>query len=149
MLMALAAAWRGYRAHVVQSRWVEAEAQIRKCSLEEYHPFAREGGGVVYSLECRLAFVMGSRPYESDFRTISDRSLAMRGRISEWIADNPPGTTLILRVNPSDPHEVRVESDLPIRQFPTANDALASTVLFGILGLLLIAVGRTLVRRQR
>ena len=148
MLMALVAAWRGYHAYVVQSRWVQAEAQIRKCSLEEYHPFAREGGGVVYSLECRLAFALGSRWYESDLRTISDRSLAMRGRISEWIADNPPGTALILRVNPSAPRELVVESALPIRQFSTATDALASTVLFGVLGILLIAVGRTLVRRQ-
>lgn len=148
MLLALAAAWRGYRAYVVKSRWLETAAQIRKCSLEEYHPFAREGGGVVYSLECRLAFAMGSRRYESDVRTISDRSLAMRGRISEWIADNPPGTTLILRVNPSAPQELVVESALPIRQFSTANDALVSSVLFGIPGILFIAVGRVLVRRR-
>ncbi|HLK49612.1 MAG TPA: DUF3592 domain-containing protein [Bryobacteraceae bacterium] len=138
----LAAVWRGYRSHVVDTRWVEVLARIRTCSLDEYHPFAREGGGVVYSLHCRLQYETSSHPYETDLRTISDRSPVMRERIREWAARSRPGTFLRTRVNPADPKELVVEDALPIRQFPTARDAWVTMLIFGMPGLLLIAIGR-------
>lgn len=77
-----------------------------------------------------MAYAIDLRRYESDLRTISHRSRVMRDRISEWVEANPPGTMLMLRVNPSNPQEIVVES--------------ASVVLFGASGLLLIVVGRVL-----
>ncbi len=113
-LMLIAAGWRGYRTHIINTRWIETRAQIQKCSLDVYHPFTRDGGAVVYSLFCRLAYEFASHPYEYRLRTTSNRSKAVRSSINDWIAGHGPGTTLNIRVNPSDPKQVAVERELPI-----------------------------------
>lgn len=143
-VMLIAAAWRAYRTHIVNTRWIETSARIQKCSLHVYHPFVRDGGGIVYSLSCRLAYEFASRSYEYRLRTTSDRSEAVRSSIDEWIAEHGPGTTLIIRVNPSDPGQVSVEGGLPIHQFNTAKEALITAIAFGLPGLLFIPIGRKL-----
>lgn len=146
-VMLLAAGLRAWRDHVVASRWVEAQAQVRKCALGVYYPFARDGGGITYSLRCHVVYDLDSRHYESDFRTISTRSLETRSRIDEWIAENGPGTALPVRINPSAPGELEVQTDLPLRQFATTRDHLLTTLVFAAPGFLLLAIGRKLVRR--
>jgi hypothetical protein len=140
-VMLIAAGWRAYRTHIVNTRWIETTAQVQKCSLDVYHPFTRDGGGVVYSLFCRLAYEFASRQYEHRLRTTSDRSEAVRSSILDWIPQHRPGTTLTIRVNPSDPNEVAVESELPIHQFNTAREALLTAIVFGVPGLLFIPIG--------
>lgn len=145
-VMLLAAGWRAYRAYLVQTRWIEIQARIKTCAVDVDHPFARDGGGTRYSLACRLQYDAGFGAYESDLRTISDPTLDMRDRIAEWIGQNPPGTALKVRVNPSSPAELVVRDPLPIQQFLTARDAWMTTLIAGIPGLLLIAIGRKLRR---
>jgi hypothetical protein len=143
-LMLIAAGWRAYRTHIVNRGWIETPAQVQKCSLDIYHPFTRDGGGVVYSLFCRLAYEFASRHYESRLRTTSDRSEAVRSSIEDWIPQHGPGTALIIRVNPSDPNEIAVQSELPIHQFNTAREAFLTAIIFGFPGLLFIPIGRKL-----
>jgi Protein of unknown function (DUF3592) len=143
-LMLIAAAWRTYRTHIVNTRWVETPAQVQKCSLRLYHPSTRGGGGVVYSLFCRLSYEFASRDYEFRLWTTSDRSEAVRSSVLHWIPQHRPGTALIVRVNPSNPNEISVESELPIHQFNTAREALLSAIVFGFPGLLFIPIGRKL-----
>jgi len=149
VLMAAAAVWRAYRAFDVESRWTEAPARIEKCSLNEYHPFARDGGGTTVSLHCRLGFAFGARQAEYDLRTRSDRSLQTRADIRNWIVNNPPGTTLAVRVNPSDPNDLVVETELPVRQFGTPREAWLTALAFGGAGALLFMAGRKLARSGR
>jgi hypothetical protein len=143
-LMLMAAGWRAYRTHVVNTRWIKTSARIQKCSLDVYHPFVRDGGGVVYSLFCRLTYEFASHPYEYRLRTTSDRSEAVRSSIDDWIAGHRPGTAVTIRVNPSDPNHVAVESELPIHQFNTTRVALVTAIAFGFPGLLFIPIGRKL-----
>ena len=143
-IMLTAAGWREYREHMVNSRWVETPAQVQKCSLDIYHPFRRDGGGVVYSLRCRLRVEAAGRPYDYALRTTSEPSEASRERMEEWVAQNKPGTMLLTRVNPSDPNELRVVSVLPVRQTETAKDGLVTALAFGALGLLFVAIARQL-----
>ena len=97
---------------------------------------------MVYSLHCRLAYEVASRRYESDLRTVSSYSTETRDAISDWIAASPPGTVLMARMNPSSPQELVVDSPLPARQYATAWDAWITAAIFGIPGLLLVAMGR-------
>jgi Protein of unknown function (DUF3592) len=148
-LMLLTAGWRAYRTHNVESRWIETPAHIKKCSLGVYHPFVRDGGGVLFSLRCRLGYEFASRPYEYAHHTTGDRSPSMHSSIKAWITHNPPGTILIVKVNPSNPKELVVKSDLPIHQFRSAREALLTATVFAAPGLLLIAIGHKLARRGR
>jgi hypothetical protein len=140
--MLAAAGWRAYWEHEVSSRWVETPAQIQRCSLDTYHPFSRDGGGVVYSLRCRLLIEAAGGSYDYDLRTTSERSEASRERIEEWVAQNKAGTMLSTRINPSDPKDIRVASQLPVLQTSTAKNGLVTALAFGVAALLFLAVAR-------
>lgn len=147
-LLMPAAGWRAYRSHVIGSRWLETPAQISKCSLDVDHPFSRDGGGTVYSLRCRLSYVYQSRQVETIVNTSSDRSVEIASQIQNWVSRHPPGARLGIRVNPSNPQEVAVASELPIHQFNTAREgATGAAISAGIAGLL-IATGRALAARD-
>src|SRR5579871_1255779 len=90
----LDAGWRAWKAHG-QARWIETPARIRQCSLDVDYPFARDGGGVVYLLRCRLSYQFAARPYEFDLHTRSNRSARSRSTIDTWIGQNGPGTVLL------------------------------------------------------
>jgi len=146
LVMALTGLWRAYRGYTVESHWTETSARIEKCLLSVYHPFERNGGGTTYSLGCQLSFDYGLHHVEYRLHTRSDRSPAARTAIRNWIRENPPGTTLAVRVNPSNPNDVAVESDLPLRQYGTPRDAGLTALVFGAPGLALFAIGRKLAR---
>jgi hypothetical protein len=143
-LMLLDAGWRAYRTRIVESQWVQVPAQIKKCSVGVYYPFVRDGGGVLYSLRCRLNYEYASRIYEYELRTVSDRSPSMRSSIGQWVKENGPGATLTVSVNPSNPSELVVASRLPSPQFRTTKEALLTALAFGPPGLLFVAIGRRL-----
>jgi hypothetical protein len=133
----------------VGSRWIETPARIEKCSLNKYHPFVGNGGGTTFSLRCRLGFSFGARRAEYDLRTRSDRSLQTRAGIWNWIVMNPPGTILAVRVNPSDPNDLVMETELPVSQFGTPREAWLTAPVFGGAGALLFMAGRKLARSGR
>jgi hypothetical protein len=133
---------------VVESKWVEASATVRDCGLDEYHPFASDGGGVVYSLRCRLQYSFASRAYEYKLHTTSDRSADVRSDIENWAAEHPAGTILAVRVNPSNAAEVDVVTPLPVHQHNTARDALITMLIFLALGGSMWFVGRKLSHRH-
>jgi hypothetical protein len=143
-LMLLDAGWRAYRTRIVESQWIQVPAQVKKCSVGVYYPFVRDGGGVLYSLRCRLNYEFASRTYEYELRTVGGRSPSMRSRIGQWVSENGPGTALTVSINPSNPNELIVASSLPLRQFRTAREALLTAFAFGAPGLLLVIIARRL-----
>lgn len=144
ILMLLVGGWRSYREHRVDSRWIATTADIEKCSLHVYHPFSRNGGGTVYALHCRLEYEFRGRQYEYNLRTTSDRSAQIRDGIDDWVAHHPRGSTLVIKVNPTNPNEVAARSELPIHQFNTAREAWITALGFGGGGLVLAMIGRQL-----
>jgi hypothetical protein len=143
-LLSLEAMWRTYRTYAVEPRWIETPAELQNCSLGVFHPFVRDGGGSAFSLRCRLDYQFASRRYAYDLHTISDRSQQVSTRIRGWITQNGPGTTLLVRVNPSDPNELVVTTELPIHQFLTAKAGWLAVLVIGAPGLLLLFIGRPL-----
>src|SRR5689334_2887327 len=119
----LDAGWRAWHARS-QARWIKTPAQIQKCLLDVYYPFVKDGGGIVYSLRCRLSYEFAGLQRQYDLHTRSERSTRSRTNIENWIRQNRAGAVLLTRVNPSNPNELVVDSDLPQRQFGTTAEAL-------------------------
>ncbi len=140
LLFIAAGAYRTYREFLYNS-WPAAEARVKKCALDIYHPFSRDGGGTTYSLRCAVTYDFRSSPYESDFSTISDRAKSTGIDIDNWTLDHLPGSNLHIKINPSDPKEFFVTSPLPIRQFATASEAWITAMAFSAFAGLLIAAG--------
>jgi hypothetical protein len=147
LIMASAAVWRTWHEYTISSHWIETQATIQKCGLSVYHPFSRNGGGVVYSLNCSLLYQFSLEPRFNQFRTTSNRSESVRAAIEDWIRQHPNGTVLTIRVNPSDPRQFAVEGPLPIEQFNTAREGWITALLFAALATLLIGLGRLLTAR--
>lgn len=143
-VMLLAAGWRAYRTHTMESRWVETPATVKKCWLDVYHPFTRDGGGTVFSLRCRLDYEFGAQPYESPVHSTSGRSWETRLRSEDWVARHRPGATVKVKVNPSKPGEIALWNEPAVHQFNTAREALVTAMVFGAGGVLLIAFRRRL-----
>jgi len=140
ILFICAGAYRTYRELSFNS-WPATEARVDKCGLDVYHPFSRDGGGTTYSLRCTLSYEFRSMEYQSSFSTTSDRAEQTGIDIDNWTLDHKPGSTLQIKVNPSDPKEIFVTSPLPIHQFNTAREAWITFLAFVGLGGLLIAAG--------
>jgi len=142
-LMTLAFGWRTYRDYRME-RWIETPAQVGRCRLDVSYPFASDGGGTLFSLHCDLSYEFASQQREYKLHTTSDRSVPARYRIEDWVARHRPGAEITVAVNPSNPSQIVVRSPLPIHQFPSSREALMTAIVFGVLGLLLVVIGRRL-----
>jgi len=143
-VMLLAAGWRAYRMHTIESRWVGTSATVKRCWLDVYHPFIRNGRDTLFSLRCRLDYDFGSQDYETQVHSTSGRSQETRWRIEDWVARHRPGAVVTVKVNPSKPGEIALWNEPAVHQFNTAGEALATAMVFGAGGVLLLAVGRRL-----
>ncbi len=152
LLLFDAAGWRAWKAAQVRSKWLPEIARVESCSRRDQQtlpdPEGTADGRTVYYLECALEYRFRGVPYRTVVTTTSTPSLQVRDEIEEWAARQGPGTELRIRVNPSAPAELLVETALPIHQRPTASDALPGAVAFGVLGALLIAAGRAVQTRN-
>ena len=146
-LLFATAGWRAWKAAQVRSKWLPEIARVVSCSLREYHPFADDGGGTVYYVDCGLEYCVQGVPHRTVVTTTSTRSLQVRDEIEEWAARQKPGTELRIRVNPSAPTDLVVETALPIHQRPTAGDAIPGATAFAVLGALLTVAGRVVQKR--
>jgi hypothetical protein len=147
LIMTAGALWRTWHEYTIAAHWIETQATIQECSLDVYHPFASDGGGVVYSLKCTLLYQFSLEPRVNQLRTTSNRSESVRAAIEDWVQQHPKGAALTIRVNPSDPHQFAVESPLPIEQFNTAREGWITALLFAALAAFLIGLGRFLTLR--
>ena len=142
LIMSLAGIRRAWHEHRIATRWTPATAQVKRCDLNIDHPFTRDGGGTVYSLHCRLAYVFESQPHEFSLRTPSVRPREYRERIEDWAALHGKGSVLNVLVNPADPAELAVTTPLPVHQFGTSGEAWITTLAFAIGAVMFFAVGR-------
>lgn len=143
--------WRIYRDHRVESRWIETDAKIEKrwLSVHTYHALSSDKAyifGDEYSLRCRLRYEFSQHQHVFDLDTLSDSSLDTRAAIENWIEAHRPGAILHAKVNPSNPDEIAVVSELPIQQSGTARQALRVGFFCGVGGALLLVIARVLLR---
>ena len=144
------AARRAYREHIVDSRWIGTVATIDRRGLFISHPTRRDARNLGdfsdrFALHCRLRYVFSLRQHVVNVSTLSGTSLATRGAIENWVRDHRPGAAVNVKVNPSDPDEIVVVSELPIAQFGTARQSWIVGLYCGGIGASLFALGRLLI----
>ena len=151
LLLFDAAGWRAWKAAQVRSKWLPEIARIESCSLRDLHPLpdpeGSSDGRTIYYLECALEYRVRGVAYRTVVTTTGTPSLRVRAEIEEWAARQEPGAELRIRVNPSAPTDLRIESALPIHQRPTAGDAMRGAFAFGVLGALLTVGGHAVQKR--
>jgi hypothetical protein len=148
LILFAAAASRAWKAHQIALRWRPAAASIQDCSLGIDHPFADDGGGTIYSLRCHLSYQFEGASHDAVLSTTSTRSLSVRDDIDAWSISHRSGSALAIRVDPAAPKEFAVSEQLPVAQWPTARDGLATAIPFAIVGTALVAVGLRMGRRR-
>jgi hypothetical protein len=129
--------WRTYHDHIVEARWIGAVATIEKCALFVHEPTRREFRDTgaffdQYSLHCRLRYEFSQRPHVFNLHTLSDSSREARAAIEKWVEVHRPGATLEVKVNPSNPNEIAVASQLPIPQSGTSRQAWSTAMYSGV-----------------
>jgi hypothetical protein len=135
-----------YRAHVARTRWTEATAHVRNCSIGVYDSTFKMERGKLYALRCELMYQIGGRPYRNSFHSDFTRSLQVRSDIIRWISTHR-FDDLNVRVNPSEPWDYYVETPLPInRRRDNADTFIYAGFAFAAGGLTLNAIGLRLAR---
>ncbi|HTX37122.1 MAG TPA: DUF3592 domain-containing protein [Bryobacteraceae bacterium] len=133
----LTGVWRTYHEHTVEARWIGAAATIEKCALSVHEPSHgqfRDAGAFFdqYSLHCRLRYEISQRLHVFNLHTLSDSSGEARAAIEKWVEVHRPGSTMEIRVNPSNPNDIAVASQLPIPQSGTARQAWSTAMYCGV-----------------
>ena len=125
------------------TKWPVINAQLQDCSLGQ-HPLHKEPQ--FYNLNCGITYQLDSHSYKSILLTRFSRSIQERDAINDWIASHR-GESVVIRVNPSFPHEFVVQSSLPGRRARDAGDFANAGIVLGSVSLVLLASAHTLVRR--
>jgi hypothetical protein len=136
-----------YRANVAQTQWPEAAAQIEDCMLGEYGSAAKASGEMSYALHCGVTYQLAGRSYKNSISTKFTHSLQDRSEIKHWIALNRPGSTLNIRVDPSYPDRLIVQSPLPGTRGDNPVDFMAAAVIMLGVSMVVLETARRLYRR--
>ena len=126
------------------SKWPETTAQIQRCSLGEYGAGKKD---TLYALNCDIAYTFSGRAYKNILQTRLTLSLQERSAINQWIAVNPPGATVSIRVNPRYPEEFIALSPLPGKQGDDAGGFTNAAIIIGSISIVLLATARALVKQ--
>jgi hypothetical protein len=137
-----------YRAHAAKTRWTEATAHVRNCSIGVYDSTFKMEKGKLYALRCELIYQIGGRPYRNSFHSDFTRSTQVRSDIIRWISAHRYDD-LNVRVNPKEPWDYYVETPLPVnRRRDNADTYIYAGFVFAAAGLTLNAIGRRLARAE-
>ena len=129
-------AWREH----AQKSWPAATAVLQRCNVEPYHPFRRDGGGVVWSIECRLTYAANTTGEQvvSRIHSRSARGDVEVATMHGWVAQHRPGSSIPVHYDPVDPtRAVLTETDMPYAGPRTPNNLKILLVALGTCAVLL------------
>lgn len=102
--------WREY----AQKSWPASTATLQRCSVDPYYPFRRDGGGVVWNIDCRVTYPARGEQVASRIRSRSARGDAEVERMRRWVAQHRPGSPITVHYDPADPQSaVLTAADMP------------------------------------
>lgn len=130
-----------------QKGWPVAAATIERCGLDSYYPFQRDGGGVVWNIDCRVAYSANGDQGESRIRSRSARGNAEIEEMRRWVAGHPSGSSITIHYDPADARRVvLVETDMPFSGPRTPNN-LKLLLIASVLCVVFLAVARFIPNR--
>ena len=144
-LFLLDGAWRSYRQYVESTKWPSVEARVAGCSISgSWHsagsPSSRNIQGESSYVRCTVVYQTGSLVRENTINVGSRIFTSPSGKypapgitvaaMHNWIARHPPGSTLTVHYDPSNPSNISMAgADREIR-----TDAPKDRFQLGILG---------------
>src|SRR5258708_16815787 len=100
-------AWNEWRC----AGWPTSTAIITSCEVPDYHPFKSSGGGVTWSIRCRIRFNADGKEWTSTIRSRSTRTSEDHSRMDDWVRKHYEGAEVPIRYNPGDPSNAIFASD--------------------------------------
>jgi uncharacterized protein DUF3592 len=120
-LFLLDGAWRSYRQYVESTKWPSVEARVTGCSISgSWHsagsPSSRNVQGESSYVHCTLDYQTGGLARENTINVGSRIFSSPSGKypflgvtvaaMRNWIARHPPGSTLTVHYDPSNPSNI-------------------------------------------
>jgi hypothetical protein len=120
-LFLLDGAWRSYRQYVESTKWPSVEARVTGCSISgSWHsagsPSSRNVQGESSYVRCTLDYQTGGLAQENTINVGSRIFSSPSGKypflgvtvaaMRNWIARHPPGSTLTVHYDPSNPGNI-------------------------------------------
>lgn len=120
-LFLLDGAWRSYRQYVESTKWPSVEARVTGCSISgSWHsagsPSSRNVQGESSYIRCTLDYQTGGLVRENTINVGSRIFSSPSGKypflgvtvaaMRNWIARHPPGSTLTVHYDPSNPSNI-------------------------------------------
>jgi len=118
VLLGVAALTRRHHRNQVLGQWPTTAATIQSCDVNRDYPFQEDGGGIVFWIACKVAYAVADQPYAATLKSTQRHTgrsrtyITFGGSIATvhpealfrgWVRRHPPGTTLMLHYDPSDP----------------------------------------------
>lgn len=106
-----------YRAHqerIQLQEWPAVTARVMHCYLDQYYPFQRDGGGVIYLVHCRFSYSVAGSEFTSTVDVpgehhnirhpaqLPDDALHMKS----WAARRPKGSFQVIHYDPANPESI-------------------------------------------
>ena len=139
VIATLANAWQEHE----QAAWPQAAASVINCEIAETSSSSRR-----YNIRCRLKFIANFQQARTTVYSIDvppadavQYPLNQIAPFIDWVNAHPPGTSLVVRYNPTQPSKIIMAGDyMPMGGPQTPNDIkLAGACAVSFLVLFLIA----------
>lgn len=121
--------WRRHQEQLESLQWPAVTANVIGCFLAPYHPFQKDGGGVVYNLQCRFRYSVKGTEYESMTESVGyHHSLSHPSQLPEdalqmeaWAKRHKKGSLQVIHYNPENPQRISLAgADEQISQHTSA-----------------------------
>jgi hypothetical protein len=139
---------RARKENVESHEWPAVAATVDACYLDRYYPFQKDGGGVIYNVQCRFTYSINGVAYKSTTETpgnhhsfrhpeqLPDDAL----RMEAWAHQHKKGSIQVVHYDPANPAKISLAgADDEIRS-NTAAIALTSARQSCLLGIVLLPV---------
>jgi hypothetical protein len=100
---------------LTQARWPEVTATIERCSIDLQYYDGPNSDDPTWWLECKIGFRAGTDQILARIYS-GHRSNPSQGYpelMNRWVNDHPPGSTIVVRYNPTDLKALPVRDYLP------------------------------------
>jgi len=121
--------WRRHQEQIESQEWPAVTASVVGCFLAPYYPFQKNGGGVVYTVQCRFRYSANGTEYESMVESVGyHHSFPHPNQLPEdalqmeaWAKRHKKGSPQVIHYDPESPQRISLAgADDQISQITSA-----------------------------
>jgi hypothetical protein len=137
LILLAVAGWFGNRQYNILKTWPTVEATVAKSRVIHY-PGRR--GRITYEAEVEFLYTLGGKSF--DTRSKSDYSTSSYSAMKSIADAFAPGTRHMVRYNPADPHDIRMNAGYNFGFFYNPLLLGAMGAFFTLIGIVMLAASR-------